>query len=268
MKVIQSQTAGQDEVVALKLWSHHIRLQDTAPLLPYPIQSVKMLRSLPHDLGRQRRAVWALSGMLLASACSVPQAEPSELWDDASVWQLSQMQARVDDWAFAAQTAESLPLALLVGADSLTQRYRLLVVAEERCIDSAHSLPYFDALAKSSNQLELRVVDSQVGRGVLDRYRTPDGRGATPTVVVLDDDGTVRGCWIERPADLQSWWVSNPDGMTPTDQYLAKTDWYRADRGRHAVSEVLQVLRAADQGAFICGVPLEPSPGLPQPGLQ
>ena len=226
-----------------------------------------MLRTLPYRGGRLLFAVPALSGLLLASACKAPQVDPSELWTEASAWQLSQMQALIDDWTFAAQAAESLPLALLAGADSLTQRYRLLVVAEERCIDSAHSLPYFDALAKSSNQLELRVVDSQVGRSLLDRYRTPDGRGATPTVVVLDDEGTVRGCWIERPAELQSWWISNPDGITPTDQYRAKTEWYRADRGKHAVAELLQVLHAADQGAFICGVPLEPSLEMPQPGL-
>ena len=227
-----------------------------------------MLGLVLHHLGDLRHSLWSLSVLLLASGCGAPPPDPSELWKNASVWQVSQMQARVDDWTFATRAAEALPVALLAGADSLTQRYRLLVVAEERCIDSAHSLPYFDALARSSNQLELRVVDSQAGRGVLDRYRTPDGRGATPTVVVLDDEGTVRGCWIERPAELQSWWITNPDGITPTDQYVAKTAWYRADRGRHAVSEVLQVLQAAEQGAFICGVPLEPSSGLPQPALQ
>lgn len=233
----------------------------------YPIQSVKMPCSLSHPRRRHRRVLGLLSGLLVATSCGGAAPEPAALWEVASEWELDQMQARVDDWVFSAQAAQSLPVGTLAATDSLSQRYRLLVVAEDRCIDSAHSVPYFDALARASSRIEMRVINSQVGAGLLDRYRTPDGRGATPTVLVLDDGGRVRGCWLERPAGLQSWWIRNPDDMAPTDQYVAKTAWYRTDRGSHAVSEVLQVLLAADRGEFICGLPLPPTSELPRAGM-
>ena len=47
----------------------------------------------------------------------------------------------------------------------------------------------------------------QLGKAVMEAHRTPDGRTATPTIVVLGDDGHVIGAWTERPSSIQTWFL-------------------------------------------------------------
>jgi hypothetical protein len=80
---------------------------------------------------------------------------------------------------------------------------RILVVAEDWCPDSVNALPYVAALA-SSAAVPLRIVDRTLGEPLMNRHRTPDGRIATPTVVLLRNGREV-GAWVERPGLVQRW---------------------------------------------------------------
>ena len=79
----------------------------------------------------------------------------------------------------------------------------------------------------------------------MDTYRTPDDRGATPTVVILDENFGVVGVWVERPLPLQDWWISNPN-ISDRTKAQRKQSWYDWDTGAHTIREIVELLEAAD----------------------
>jgi Thioredoxin len=89
---------------------------------------------------------------------------------------------------------------------------RLLIVAEDWCPDSVHTVPYVAALAAQAG-VEMRIVDRGSGAAMMKRHPPPDGRGVTPIVVLLRR-GIDVGAWVERPSVLQSLFQSigtNPE---------------------------------------------------------
>ena len=130
-------------------------------------------------------------------------------------------------------------------ARSLAGNYRLLAVTVDACSDSVNTIPYIAGLVKHIDQLELQIVNPRIGRVIMDTYRTPDGRGATPTVVILDENFGVVGVWVERPLPLQDWWISNPN-ISDHTKVQRKQSWYDWDTGAHTIREIVELLEAAD----------------------
>ena len=104
-------------------------------------------------------------------------------------------------------------------------------------------IPYLAKLAESApDVLDLRIVDSSIGRPVMEEHKTPDGRAATPTVVVLDESGALIAAWVERPSALQKWYMERQDVLGRTELLDQKYKWYREDQGRSAIREVVELL--------------------------
>lgn len=163
---------------------------------------------------------------------------------------------RVEMWR-ATEARAAVPDAIRTRVAALGGRWRLLAIAEDACSDSANSLPYLARLADGAPNLELRVVGSQAGRAFMEAHRTPDGRAATPTVLLLAPDGTLAGCWIERPAELQAWYVAHRAGLDDAEYLRQKLAWYVADAGRSILDEVTRMIDAAARNTgMICGEPL------------
>jgi len=135
---------------------------------------------------------------------------------------------------------------------ALSGAWRLLVVAEDWCGDSANTIPYLARLVEAADGLNMKVIDSEVGRRLMEAYPTPDGRPATPTVLVLDEAGREVGCWLERPATLQDWFLSNEDRLADEDLFDRKYAWYDWDVGEHTVSDLVDVLEGAAAGEVVC----------------
>jgi hypothetical protein len=89
----------------------------------------------------------------------------------------------------------------------------------------------------------------------MDAHKTPDGRGATPTLVLLDQNYEERGCWIERPTELQSWITSQKGKTSDDDIFSKKMKWYDDDRGSKTLEEVVAMIEAAARGSKSCGSP-------------
>jgi hypothetical protein len=199
-----------------------------------------------------------------------PPSDPEVVWDMAEPWVYEAGMLLGDDWRFSIAAADSLPSELVERVAEATTQFdgdlRILAVTRGGCIDSAHSIPYLAAVAEAVPGLTMRSVEPRVGRALMEAHPTPDGRAATPTVLVLDELGEVRGCWIERPASVQYWYLENPEDLGSVEKFAAKTTWYEADRGVHAVTEFARVLEAAAGGDRICGFPMDSVPVLPEPG--
>jgi len=205
-------------------------------------------------------------GPVTASPAGHPTADPQleALWEKGisledfvagaqrrkNVWEERVAAARIPDDVAAR-------MAALEGRGS----WRLLVVAADWCLDSAHNIPPMDRLALSSDALALRVVTPEEGgRAVMEARPTSDGRLATPTVVILDDAGNEVGCWIERPARQREFYLASLKGVEEgSDAYNAAVGdflgWYREDNGAAALRELVTLLEAAAAGATGCVLP-------------
>ena len=131
--------------------------------------------------------------------------------------------------------------------------WRLLVVAEDYCGDSANTVPYVARLAEALGNLDVRIVDSRAGRGVMDAFPTPDGRGATPTMVLLDGNGEPVGCLVEQPRPLQDWWLGEAREIEDEEErFDRKYAWYDEDAGASTTAEVVEIMAGAAQGVPVC----------------
>jgi hypothetical protein len=114
---------------------------------------------------------------------------------------------------------------------------RILVVAEDWCPDSVHTVPYVANLAAASG-VELRIVDRTAGDAVMAQHPARDGRKVTPTIVLFRNDRDV-GAWIERPAILQELFFSMATNPESARQFAARASWYEHDRGQTTLDEVI-----------------------------
>lgn len=160
--------------------------------------------------------------------------------DEASsrraLWDRNWSQSEIDD-------------ELLARARAVPGRWRILVAAVDGCSDSVNTVPYLARLVSLVPSLELRIVTPQAGAVFMERHRTPDGRAATPTVVILDEAGNDVGHWVERPAALQELAIRAREAGTYEDFARGKQSWYDADAGASTLREVVAVLEAAARGA-------------------
>ena len=162
---------------------------------------------------------------------------------------LASAQARRDQWLDNYALAESMDATMVARAAAVSGQWRILVVAIDTCSDSVNSVPWIARLSEHLDNVELRVVTpDQGGRALMEAHRTPDGRAATPTVLLLDDDWQVRGCFIERPPALRAHLDSIPSDRSTA----ARMDWYRDDAGRTTVQEMVSMLEAAARGEVQC----------------
>ena len=213
----------------------------------------------------------ALPFVLAASLAAAPapraSAEPCVPADSALVslyergrpWQefLDATQARREMWMRNA-TRGLAPADAVARARALPGRWRLLAIAVDSCSDSVNTIPFIAQLVAQVPQLELRIVSPSEGRAVMEARRTPDGRAATPTVVILDAEGREAGCWIERPAALQAIaMAANAGGGTPAFAER-KASWYAEDAGTSTITEIVALLEKAAAGARGCDAPRGP----------
>ena len=172
---------------------------------------------------------------------------------------LAEARARRAQWIQNSAAAVIAPDVLAV-ARALPGHWRLLVSAVDSCSDSVNTVPYLARLVELVPELEMRIVLPAAGKPIIESHRTPDGRPATPTVVVLDEAGNDVGCWVERPAFLQSRAIA-ARGAGLMDQFAKeKQSLYDADAGTSTVREVVAVLQAAAAGKPRCDAGPSPLP--------
>ena len=187
-------------------------------------------------------------GVGVLCAALVPVAAPTidypALFDKGVSYQdfLDAARSRRQEWLERSKDA-TVDGDAVARVRQLGSRRRLLVVAEDWCGDSSNTLPYLNRLAESAPELlDLRIIDSSAGRPVMEAHRTPDGRAATPTLIVLDEAGAYLGAWVERPSALQTWYIEQQDVLSTADLLDKKYKWYREDQGKSAIREVVDLL--------------------------
>ena len=155
---------------------------------------------------------------------------------------LERATSRADEWRQHYDAAAVTP-DLVAAMRALPERRRILVVSEASCGDSLNSLPYLARLVDGApERLELRVVSAVEGRAVQDAHKTADGRAATPTVVVLADDGRLIGVWTERPAPLREQVDEWKKTLRESQVKGRIREWYLQDAGKSAVADTVAIV--------------------------
>jgi hypothetical protein len=198
-----------------------------------------------------RPALSALLACLVVASLGVrtgargqPDVDYAELYAKGITFAefLENVRARRDEWRAHYNDATVTP-DLMTRMRALPDKRRLLIVAEDWCSDSVNTVPYLARLIDGApERLAMRLIDSVRGKAVMEAHRTPDGRSATPTIVVLTADGGVVGWWTERPSSTQTWFLEKQKTTMQKPLHDELMAWYAQDAGRTTVAEIADIL--------------------------
>lgn len=142
-----------------------------------------------------------------------------------------------------------IPEDARVRLENLPDRRHVLVLAEDWCGDAASLVPILARLAHDhAGQLDLRVLERDENLDIMDRYLSHGGR-SIPVAIVYDQEMKELGWWGPRPAPAQAMFRDKIRAFRAgeledraADVYRPILKWYRQDRGRHTIDEILMVL--------------------------
>jgi hypothetical protein len=158
--------------------------------------------------------------------------------------------ARKEQWQ--GNYAKGVAPDALVTRATASGSWKLLVVTVPGCSDSVNIVPYVASFLDKVPAIEMRLISPTLGKAVQEAHRTPDGRAATPTFILLDAEFNERGCWIERPSTLSELMKNGTD-------FNGKMAWYDKDNGASSLEEIVQMIEAAHAGSMKCA----PTSGTP-----
>ena len=155
---------------------------------------------------------------------------------------LEKATAHRDEWR-ANYNDATVGAALITRMRALPEKRHLLVVAEDWCLDSLNTIPYVARLVDGApERLDMRVINREAGKAVMEAHRTPDGRTATPTIAILAEDWHFIASWTERPSSIQSWFLEKQKTTMQKPLHDELLAWYAKDAGKTTVLEIADLL--------------------------
>jgi hypothetical protein len=155
---------------------------------------------------------------------------------------LENARARRDEWR-ANYNDAIVTAALISRVRALPAKRHLLVVAEDWCFDSVNTIPYIARLVDGGpERLDMRIINRDKGKSVIEAHLTPDGRTATPTIAILGDDWHLIAAWVERPSPAQTWFLEKQKTTMQKPLHEELLAWYAADAGKTTVLELANLL--------------------------
>lgn len=128
--------------------------------------------------------------------------------------------------------------------------WRLLVLADDWCGDAVNTVPLAARLARSLDNVELRIVPRDRYPELRDRHLT-DGSRSIPIVIALDERGVPRGSWGPRPVVLQTLFEQELRALPGPERYREIRRWYARDKGASTARELAELIERAAEGTRI-----------------
>ncbi|HEU4936542.1 MAG TPA: thioredoxin family protein [Vicinamibacterales bacterium] len=155
---------------------------------------------------------------------------------------LEKARAHREEWR-ANYNDATVSASLVTRMRALPAKRHLLVVAEDWCSDSLNTVPYIARLVDGgAERLDMRVVNREIGKAVMEAHRTPDGRTATPTIAILDEDWHLLSTWTERPSSVQAWFLEKQKTTMQKPLHDELLAWYQNDAGKTTILEIAGLL--------------------------
>jgi hypothetical protein len=195
---------------------------------------------------QMRPFILALYLLGFSSTTPTSVVEGASLFDYGVTWEQFLRSVRVQRhlWQDTASRTE-VPPEFVERLKRVSSGLRILIVTEDWCADSVHTVPYIARLAERVG-IGLRIVDRTTGKPVMSRYRTLDHRVATPLVLLIRNERDV-GAWVERPMALQSWFLAMRS-QHDSQRLARKEEWYTRDRGDSTLAEIVALAEKAGGG--------------------
>jgi thioredoxin family protein len=187
------------------------------------------------------------SGVVPSARGAAEGAVVLAVFDQAPDWSrfFAGVRQQRQRWRATAARA-TVPPALAGRMKQASADLRLLLVAQDWCLDSANIAPYVARLASSAD-VPVRVADRTSGKAVMNLYRTRDGRTVTPLVVLIRGDRVV-AAWVERPAPLQHDFETMATDPEARGRFENRQAWYDADAGRTTMTEIVELAERTASG--------------------
>ena len=176
-----------------------------------------------------------------------------QVYETARTWDVffTEADARRQMWIEHWDNATPHP-ELVARAEAAGGSWYLLAISVAGCSDSVGTIPYVASLTEAVPSLDFRITDPEVGQRWMDAFRAPDGRSATPTILLLDEAYEIRGCWVEMPASVWDFWQPALERGEAEQMLDRKMAWYLEDQGRETLTDLLEILEAAQRGEVVC----------------
>src|ERR1700738_3424760 len=106
--------------------------------------------------------------------------QPARLFDGGVTFArfIDRAKAQREVWLKNASRTDVPPDAVK-RLNRLREGLRVLIVAEDWCADSVHTVPYIANVTAAAG-VDVRIVDRAVGKPIMSAHRTRDGRPVTP----------------------------------------------------------------------------------------
>jgi hypothetical protein len=181
---------------------------------------------------------------LIAVLPQLPADNPADaepLFRNAKTWEeFSNSISEQRELWLRTESLVMVPPEFVERVSAASRGAQIIIVAEDWCPDSASTVPYIARLARAAG-VPLRIVDRKAGEPLLAAHRTPDGRTATPTIVLLRNGRDV-GAWVERPDELQQMFLSMSTNPENKKRFSDRLSWYEADRGLSTLREIVTLI--------------------------
>ena len=128
--------------------------------------------------------------------------------------------------------------------NQLESKVTWLVIAEGWCGDAAQILPIINAMAESSENIDLKIVLRDENDALMNDFLTNGGM-AIPKLIILDEENNVIGDFGPRPEParklIADYKAANGVVDEPIKVELQK--WYLHDKGVSTQNEIMQLMK-------------------------
>lgn len=128
--------------------------------------------------------------------------------------------------------------------NQLESKVTWLVIAEGWCGDAAQILPIINAMAESSENIDLKIVLRDENESLMNDFLTNGGM-AIPKLIILDEENNVIGDFGPRPEParklIADYKAANGVVDEPIKVELQK--WYLHDKGVSTQNEIMQLMK-------------------------
>lgn len=127
--------------------------------------------------------------------------------------------------------------------EDLNEKQTWLVITETWCGDAAQSLPFFNKIAESSENIELKIVLRDENPDLMDTFLSKGAR-SIPKLIILDEDLHVINLWGPRSKAATKVVNSYIQKFGQIDDQL-KTElqvWYNKDKGEAILNDIQELM--------------------------
>ncbi len=123
---------------------------------------------------------------------------------------------------------------------------RILVLSEDWCGDCTDNLPILNRIADETSKLDFRIASRDANIDLQNQYLKYGRFQSVPTILFLDEDGTVVGNFLERPESVTELRARKRQEIYDTHPEFGGPDGYQqlSDEARIQLQDALMGIRA------------------------